>query len=220
MVGGWLATKVDDKINHMSTDFIAAFRAALDIVEVRALAAGGDAWVPQDHPSDSVAVYDSKREPVVFDESWPTPEQMIHIADHHPAFALADVAAKRAVIDAFEAAVRSAPGAYPPDASGLGQAVRLLAEAYGIRTVSPPDEESVPETDEQLHARCAHPAYEYATTEGQRKQWDDVDVPPCGDDGVPDSSWERNTDAGRDGWDRFDYTEESYWRRLRSGGTQ
>jgi len=59
----------------------------------------------------------------------------------------------------------------------------------------------------ELHARRAHPAYEYATTEGQRKAWDDADTPPEGE------GWERNTDAGRNGWDRFDYTEESYWRR-------
>lgn len=71
------------------------------------------------------------------------------------------------------------------------------------------------ETPEQLHARFAHPGWEYATTTGPRKQWDDVDVPPTGDDCLPDPTWERNTAAGRDGWERWDYTEESYWRRLR-----
>lgn len=70
----------------------------------------------------------------------------------------------------------------------------------------------------RLHARCAHPAYEYATTEGQRKQWDDADMPPLDEDGKPEPGWERNTDAGIQGWERFDYTEESYWRRLRPGG--
>lgn len=66
-----------------------------------------------------------------------------------------------------------------------------------------------------LHARRAHPDYEYATTEGPRKAWDDIDRPPYGDNGEPDHTWERNVDAGRPGagWDRFDYTEESYWRR-------
>lgn len=64
-------------------------------------------------------------------------------------------------------------------------------------------------TDAELHARRQHPLWEYETTEGQRKSWDDADTPPEGD------GWERNTDAGRNGWDRFDYTEESYWRRLR-----
>ncbi len=62
-------------------------------------------------------------------------------------------------------------------------------------------------TDAQLHERRRHPEWEYETTEGQRKAWDDIDTPPEGD------GWERNVDAGRDGWERFDYTEESYWRR-------
>lgn len=69
------------------------------------------------------------------------------------------------------------------------------------------------ETEAELHARRAHPDWEYATTEGPRKQWDDADRPPCDEQGEPEPGWERNTDAGRDGWDRFDYTEESYWRR-------
>lgn len=70
------------------------------------------------------------------------------------------------------------------------------------------------ETDAQMHARFAHPAYEYRTTEGPRKQWDNAEVPPADDNGDPDPTWERNTDAGRNGWERWDYTEESYWRRL------
>jgi hypothetical protein len=60
-----------------------------------------------------------------------------------------------------------------------------------------------------LHARLAHPDYEYTHTEGQRKTvWNDV---PPADDGMP---WERNADY-RDGFERFDYHEESYWRRLK-----
>lgn len=62
-------------------------------------------------------------------------------------------------------------------------------------------------TEQQLHRRFRHPNWEYETTEGQRKMWDDQNTPPVGD------GWERNVDAGRDGWERFDYTEESYWRR-------
>lgn len=69
------------------------------------------------------------------------------------------------------------------------------------------------ETDAELHARCAHPDYEYETTTGGRKTWDEADEPPDGPDGKPDHSWERNVEEGRDGWERFDYTEESYWRR-------
>lgn len=70
----------------------------------------------------------------------------------------------------------------------------------------------------ELHARRAHPDFEYATTRGPRKQWDDVDRPPAGEKADPDYTWERNVDAGRpgQGWDRFDYTEESYWRRRKS----
>ncbi|MFE2563053.1 hypothetical protein [Streptomyces mirabilis] len=67
----------------------------------------------------------------------------------------------------------------------------------------------------RLHAERRHPAYEYATTSGPRKQWDDVDLPPHDDNGEPEPGWERNVDAGMpgEGWERFDYTEESYWRR-------
>jgi hypothetical protein len=68
-------------------------------------------------------------------------------------------------------------------------------------------------TTGQLHARCLHPGWEYATTEGQRKQWADADTPPADDHGDPDPTWERNTDRGRNGWERLDCTEESYWRR-------
>lgn len=67
----------------------------------------------------------------------------------------------------------------------------------------------------RLHAERRHPGYEYATTRGPRKQWDDPDQPPVGDDGETEPGWERNLDAGRpgQGWDRFDYHEEAYWRR-------
>lgn len=64
-----------------------------------------------------------------------------------------------------------------------------------------------------LHARFRHPDYEYRTTEGPRKQWDHADTPPVDDAGNPEPGWERNVDAGHLGWERFDYTEESYWRR-------
>ncbi|MFG3488514.1 hypothetical protein [Streptomyces sp. NPDC047972] len=72
--------------------------------------------------------------------------------------------------------------------------------------------------DGVLHARRAHPDWEYATTEGPRKHWDDVNQPPLDDNGDPDPTWERNLDAGRpgEGWERFNYTEESYWRRRKT----
>jgi hypothetical protein len=68
-------------------------------------------------------------------------------------------------------------------------------------------------SDDELHIARRHPAYEYATTEGQRKAWDYSHVPPEGD------GWERNITSDDDeGWERFSYTEESYWRRLRPQG--
>ncbi|MFD9276904.1 hypothetical protein ACFWD7_06375 [Streptomyces mirabilis] len=82
-----------------------------------------------------------------------------------------------------------------------------------------PDDEASRELvrTDRLHAERRHPAYEYATTEGQRKQWDDADVPPRDDNGEPEPGWEPNTHSGcTDAWERFDYTEESYWRRLRA----
>lgn len=70
-------------------------------------------------------------------------------------------------------------------------------------------------SDSELHCRASHPSYEYATTEGPRKQWDDADEPPEG------GGWERNTDIGYgQGWARLDYTEESYWRRLKPEAEQ
>ena len=69
----------------------------------------------------------------------------------------------------------------------------LLAELCRLRTY--------------LHARSMHPDYEYATTDGPRKSWHDEDRPPEGE------GWEANVDRGRDGWERFDYHEEAYWRR-------
>lgn len=58
-----------------------------------------------------------------------------------------------------------------------------------------------------LHAREMHPDYEYDITDGPRKAFDEHE--PEGD------GWERNIDRGRDGWERFDYYEEAYWRRLK-----
>jgi len=68
--------------------------------------------------------------------------------------------------------------------------------------------EAEEERDGPLHARCAHPAYEYETTEGPRKGWDDETRPPDGD-----ATWQRNRFKGRHGWERFANTEEAYWMR-------
>jgi len=70
-------------------------------------------------------------------------------------------------------------------------------------------------SDDERHQRRAHPAYEYATTEGQRKAWPGVDEPPEGD------GWELNTtSASPDAFERFDFTEERYWRRVRPTGSR
>lgn len=56
-----------------------------------------------------------------------------------------------------------------------------------------------------LHSKRMHPDYEYDTVVEGRKQGDGH--PPEGD------SWEINKDYN-DGFERFDFTEETYWRRL------
>lgn len=98
--------------------------------------------------------------------------------------------------------------------------VDLDAKVALIDEIEPPEEPGEPETDTQLHARFGHPAWEYHIASGPRKQWDGIDDPPRDDNGDPEPGWERNLDAGipGEGWERFDYTEESYWRRLRPGG--
>lgn len=100
-----------------------------------------------------------------------------HVLRHNPGRVLAEVAAKRAMLDDWQ------------------RQRDTVAEWYA-------------KPDAELHAHFMHPDWEYTTTEGQRKAWDYADEPPEGD------GWVRNVDAGRDGWERFDYTEESYWRRL------
>jgi hypothetical protein len=56
-----------------------------------------------------------------------------------------------------------------------------------------------------LHSKRLHPDYEYSTTDGPRKAF--YEDAPEGD------GWERNIEEGRNGWERFDYHEEAYWRR-------
>lgn len=58
---------------------VAWLRETLDAAQADAEAAGGDEWRRQGHPSDTVAIYDSKGEPVVYDEGSPTEEQQAHI---------------------------------------------------------------------------------------------------------------------------------------------
>lgn len=67
-------------------------------------------------------------------------------------------------------------------------------------------------TDAENHAICAHPDYEYETTEGPRKGFDEHQ--PSTEPG--ETPWERNIHMGRNGWERFDYTEEAYWMRRKA----
>ena len=60
---------------------------------------------------------------------------------------------------------------------------------------------------DELHRKCSAPGWQYTTREGRRKACDEIFEPPEG------ICWERNVECGRDGWDRFDHTEETYWRR-------
>lgn len=146
-----------------------------------------------------------------------------------PGQLLADLDAKLALIDEFDppALVEPEPVEHEEGWCCSGHVSECpLCPQYGTRLDDPcpghqgtgPNKTRVVEA--RLHARFAHPGYEYRTTEGPRKQWDDIDQPPHGDDGEPEPGWERNVDAGRPGmgWDRFDYTEESYWRRPRPDG--
>jgi hypothetical protein len=60
-----------------------------------------------------------------------------------------------------------------------------------------------------LHERCVHPDYEYATTKSARKS---------GESYKPEGEgWEPNIydDDPHSAWERFDFYEEDYWRRLK-----
>jgi hypothetical protein len=149
---------------------------------------------------------------------------MSEIAD----FLRARITERRALADSIHSRdCESVPDILYPDretgACDCGEPATVIADCDAklalINEIEPAlDENLEPATDAELHALESHSAYEYRTTSGPRKQWDDVDMPPCDDNGDPEPGWERNTDAGRDGWERFDYTEESYWRRLRPDG--
>ena len=82
---------------------------------------------------------------------------------------------------------------------------RVLAEVAAKRAVLATYPLPEPQTDDELHRRIAHPAYEYEVFEYGRKTCED-----------------RKTPEG-DGWEmfdeeRFDYTEVERWRRLRPDG--
>jgi hypothetical protein len=119
------------------SDIVTRLRAALDAEAEVAQAAGAAEWSLQEHSGDTVLIYDSHGEPVVYDEGWPTPAQAAHIVAHGPTRVLADIASKRKILDEAEAAAADAEadthdherGTY---SSALDYVVELLAEAYGI----------------------------------------------------------------------------------------
>ncbi|NUO42393.1 MAG: hypothetical protein HOV82_10175 [Streptomyces sp.] len=105
-------------------------RAQLDEDERTARAAGSDVWRRQDHPSDTVAVYDLKGEPVVYDEGWPTEAQQAHIAAHDPARVLREIDAKRDLLR-FAEGVHDHHATFTTGvASRLEATLRLFAAAY------------------------------------------------------------------------------------------
>lgn len=59
-----------------------------------------------------------------------------------------------------------------------------------------------------LHSRCLHPDYDYLTTARLDTMWDKESIP---------EGWAINKEKGTDGRERFENTEERYWRRLKSG---
>lgn len=109
-------------------DLVQWLTACLDTDAARAKAAGGDSWRRQDHPSETVAIYDSQDEPVVYDEGWPTEEQQAHIAAWDPARVLREIDAKRRIIAAYENYDREAPELDIPES-----VLRLLAAVYADR---------------------------------------------------------------------------------------
>ncbi|MCC9307711.1 DUF6221 family protein [Kitasatospora sp. RB6PN24] len=78
---------------------LAFLRQAHEQAEELARAAGGDRWRPSEYPAhDSVAVYDSSDEAVVYAEGAPTDEEAQHIALHDPAAVLRRVASERELL--------------------------------------------------------------------------------------------------------------------------
>ena len=119
----------------MMDDLVAFLRARLDEEAACAQGAGGAEWSLQEHEGDTVLIYDSHGEPVVYDEGWPTPAQAAHIVAHGPARVLAEVESKRQIIRRYEEQ-ESAPGRDENDEgingliAGLYVATQVLALPY------------------------------------------------------------------------------------------
>jgi hypothetical protein len=92
----------------MTEDLVAFLRARLDEDEQTARAAGGVDWLRPEYPGETVAIFDSTGEPVVYDEGWPSEGQLTHIAEHDPERVLAEVDAKRRTLVRCEEALLAA----------------------------------------------------------------------------------------------------------------
>jgi hypothetical protein len=118
-------------------DLVAFLRARLDEKAARAQAAGGDEWSLHGHESDTVLIYSSHGEPVVYDEGSPAPAQARHIVDHSPARVLREVEAKRRLVDQYERAMENRR-AHPDDLASAGAllalhgAVKLFALPFDV----------------------------------------------------------------------------------------
>jgi hypothetical protein len=128
-------------------DLVTRLRAALDTHEtVAKAAADGDsgAWFVGDkwnvyRAEDTAPRGDAEENQLVVYGT--VQVQAAHIAVHDPAFVLADIAAKRKLVDLYAEVVQwdtDEPEFAYGRAVGLGIAVRAIAEAYGITE----DEES------------------------------------------------------------------------------
>jgi hypothetical protein len=89
------------------------------------------------------------------------------------------------------------------------------ADLLKAQMIDPPLEEvrrEVERLTDELHRMRLHPDYEYVTTECGRKAATDLIYPQNRDLG---EGWEENIIGGEphSSWERFEYTEEYYWRR-------
>lgn len=83
---------------------LAFVRARLDEREARALAAQGTTegrWEQDDPVRAPGRIVDDYGDTVTYDEGAPSEAQAVHIVDNDPQFVLADVAAKRQIVDLF-----------------------------------------------------------------------------------------------------------------------
>lgn len=125
----------------MSTDLIAALRAALDAEEATARVAAeqGDdpAWHMMNDGFDNKIAYGSSapRSDTAVARTTHS-AYTVHIVRHDPAFVLADIAAKRRILDLAEQLPKltAATDLFDNGRDAWAEVIRTLAEAYGITT--------------------------------------------------------------------------------------